>query len=177
VLTIGRVLPAGDNEPLSSPRVEVVRHYAWTGVAHTVLYGALVALLRDTWRVRRLVADATGLGEPVTSFLANALGPSRVEALKLTAETKSRLGYDLLSAVNSGGLRLYEAASSAELTECLFQLERCRAVYRPNRSLNFFVEPRDGHDDYVVSLALLQAAAAAGAPRLARGRGVRQETV
>jgi hypothetical protein len=170
VLTIGRVAAADDDSPLRAPAVEVVRHYAWTGVRHVELYGALVSLLRETWRVRRLVVDATGIGEPVAAFLQHALGLSRVESLKLTTASKSQLGYALLEAVNAGRLRLYEDPAAPELRECRRQMERCRAVYRPNGSLGFFVETRDGHDDYVISLALLVAAAAAGLPRRARGR-------
>jgi hypothetical protein len=113
--------------------------------------------------------DATGLGEPVAAFLTRALG-SRVDAVKLTSATKSGLGYGLLAAVNRGRLRLFSDAS-AELRECRRQLERCRASYRPNETLNFYVDPRDGHDDYVMSLALTVAAAGMGAPRRAQGRG------
>ena len=165
VLTIGRVLTPAD--AMGEATVEVVRHYAWTGVPHASLHGSLVALLSE-WRVARVTVDATGIGEPVAAFLARALG-SRVEALKLTSESKSRLGYGLLAAVNSGRLRLY-AGTSSELTDCRRQLERCRAVYRPNQTLNFYVDERDGHDDYVISLALTVAAAGDATPRRARGR-------
>jgi hypothetical protein len=126
-------------------------------------------LLRETWRVQSLAVDATGLGEPVAAFLTNALGSSRIRAVKLNTESKSRLGYGLLAAVNGGRLRLYDGAS-AEVKECRRQLERCRAVYRPNRTLNFYVEARDGHDDYVISLALVVEAAGDALPRRARGR-------
>ena len=173
VLTIARVAPAPEG-PFKEPAVEVVRHDAWTGVAHTALHRALVARLQE-WRVQRVVVDATGIGEPVASFLASALGPSRVEALKLTGEAKSRLGYELLAAANAGRLRLYATAGSGQGAECWRQLERCRAVYRPNRTLNFYVAEREGHDDYVISLALVVAAAAAGAPRRARGWQRRDE--
>jgi len=61
------------------------------------------------------------------------------------------------------------------LDEWAAELERCRAVYRPNRTLNFYVAEREGHDDYVISLALVVAAAAAGAPRRARGWQRRDE--
>jgi hypothetical protein len=167
VLSIGRVLAA--EGPLSSPAIEVVRHYTWTGAAHGELYGAVLSLLRETWRVHHVAVDATGIGEPLASSLANALGRSRVEAVKLTSETKSRLGYELLSAANGGRLRLYDGPEAAE---CRRQLELCRAVYRPNQTLSFFVDQRDGHDDHVISLALLvQAATAGGGPRRARGRG------
>jgi hypothetical protein len=165
VLTIGRVLAPEDSK--GEATVEVVRHYGWTGAPHAALHQSLVALLRE-WRIARVVVDATGIGEPVAAFLAKALG-SRVEALKLTAESKSRLGYGLLAAVNGGRLRLYAGAAS-ELMECRRQLERCRAVYRPNRTLNFHVDERDGHDDYVISLALTVAAAGDAMPRRAQGR-------
>jgi hypothetical protein len=49
-------------------------------------------------------------------------------------------------------------------------MERCRAVYRPNQTLSFFVDERDGHDDYVISVALTVEAASDAAPRRARGR-------
>jgi hypothetical protein len=36
--------------------------------------------------------------------------------------------------------------------------------------MNFFVDPADGHDDYLTSLALAVEAAATSRPRTARGR-------
>ena len=104
MLTIGRLI--APSEPRAESGVEVVKHYAWTGVPHASLHRTLVALLSE-WRVARIVIDATGIGEPVAAFLARALGPSRVEPVKLTADSKSRLGYGLLAAVNGGRLRLY----------------------------------------------------------------------
>ena len=83
---------------MQAPSVEVVRHYAWQGAPHATQYGALVSLLRETWRVQRLAVDATGIGEPLAAFLGNALGGSRVDAVKLSADSKSRLGYELLTA-------------------------------------------------------------------------------
>ena len=134
-----------------------------------------MAVLARQWRLQRLAVDATGIGEPVASMLAASLGSARVQAMKLTSESKSSLGYALLTAVNAGRLRLYAGSSSASV-ECWRQLERCRAVYRPNQTLSFFVDQRDGHDDYVISLALVLAAAGAGGPRRARGRSTRNET-
>jgi hypothetical protein len=166
VLTIGRVMQPA--EPNTESAIEVVRHYAWIGVAHTALHRTLVALLGE-WRVTRVVVDATGIGEPVAAFLARSLGASRVTSQKLTADSKSKLGYGLLAAVNGGRLRL-PAGDSAELRECRRQLELCRATYRANQTLNFYVEERDGHDDYVVSLVLTVAAAGDAEPRTARGR-------
>ena len=170
VLTIARVVDSSPPATIDQSQVEVVRHYAWTGAPHEALHGALVSLLRETWAVRRLAVDATGLGEPIAAYLRSAIGDSRVEAVKLSAETKSRLGFELLAAVNRGGVRLYAQDGSPETAECWRQVERCQAVYRANRTLSFFVDPRDGHDDYVMSLALVVAAAAGASPRRARGR-------
>ncbi|HLF77033.1 MAG TPA: hypothetical protein VJB57_06025 [Dehalococcoidia bacterium] len=169
VLTIGRVLMPSDMLATGCS-VEVVRQYAWIGVSHTELHGALVSLLSETWRVQRLAIDATGIGEPVAAFLSRALGSARVEAVKLSAPVKSSLGFELLAAVNGGRLRLPAGPDSGEALECWRQLEHCRSVLRPNRTLNFYVEARDGHDDHVISLALLVAAASDAAPRRARGR-------
>ncbi len=45
-------------------------------------------------------------------------------------------------------------------------------AYRPNQTMNFYVDPADGHDDYVISLALAVDAARDldPRPRVARGR-------
>jgi hypothetical protein len=51
----------------------------------------------------------------------------------------------------------------------MFELERARGVSRPNRTINFFVDPSIGHDDYLISLALCVEAAARLAPRKATG--------
>jgi hypothetical protein len=166
VLTIGRVVDG--QGPLESS-IEVVRHYAWQGAPHDVLHGALVSLLRDTWGIARVAVDATGLGETLAAFLEKQLGGSRVQRWKLGAGSKSALGFDLLTAVNGGRLRLY-AGDAPELRQCYRELEACRAAYRANKTLNFYVEERDGHDDYVISLALLAATLETASPRRARGR-------
>ena len=81
---------AGRTARRRSAGVEVVRHYAWTGAPHAALHGALVALLRETWRVQRVVVDATGIGEPVAAFLTQALGARRVEAREAQRRNRSR---------------------------------------------------------------------------------------
>ncbi|HXH23087.1 MAG TPA: hypothetical protein VNN10_13770 [Dehalococcoidia bacterium] len=167
-LTLARLLPAGSGVPFVQSQLEVVRVYTWTGEAHASLHGALASLLGQTWRVSKVVVDATGLGEPVAAYLKAALG-SRVEARKLSAQAKSALGFELLAAVNGGRLRL-PGSGPPELAELHRQLSLCRAVYRANKTMNFYVDERDGHDDAVVSLALAVAAAADAGPRRAVGR-------
>jgi phage FluMu gp28-like protein len=170
VLTIARVLYPARDALVQEPRLEVVEQYAWTGEPHDALLRRLADLLREVWQVRRLAVDATGLGETLARLLLKALGSQVVRPVRFTAETKSRLGYGLLAAVNGGRLKLYAADGSVEYRRCRQELEKARVAYRANRTMNFFVDPADGHDDFLMSLALLVEASADAAPRAARGR-------
>jgi hypothetical protein len=170
VLTIARVLRPDPLSPAPDPCIEVVEHYAWQGAPHAELAGILARLLRDVWGVRRLVVDATGLGEGLASSLAALRGGPEVVRLRLTEALKSRLGYGLLAAVNAGRLGLYGDDGSLEARLVREECVRARATYRPNRTLAFAVEAADGHDDFLLSLALVVEAAAGLVPRAARGR-------
>ena len=170
VLTIGRlVFPPGD-ALVQEPRLEVVEHYCFQGERHDLLYGRLVDLLGHVWKVRRLAVDATGLGETVARFLATALRPGVVLPVRFSSESKSRLGYQLLAAVNGGRLKAYAQDGSLEYRCFWREMERARAAYRPSQTMSFFVEPSQGHDDYLMSVALLVEAARDVRPRAARGR-------
>jgi len=169
VVTIGELdFPAGDGIQ-KQPRVKVVEHYWWTGERHTSLYPQLVDLLKNTWSCKRVVVDATGIGEPIASFLRQAMG-SKVTPFVFTQKSKSELGFELLAFINSGRLRIYQQDGSGDYQELMHQLERAKSVYRPNQTLNFFVDPSEGHDDYLMSLALLVWAAKDYKPRTARGQ-------
>ena len=66
---------------------------------------------------------------------------------------------------------MYAADNSPEYKEFWFQMEHAKSFYRPNQTLNFFVDPSDGHDDFLMSLALLvEAADKYEKPRIAYGR-------
>ena len=169
VVTIAELDFSGCDELFREPLIRVVEHYWWTGRNHASLYPQLVDLLRQVWGCRRVVVDATGLGEGMASFLERALGKAVVEPFTFSAPSKSRLGFDLLAAVNSGRLKIYTADGSPEYQELWRQLSAAQAHYRPKRSMDFSVAPAQGHDDYLMSLALL-VQAAHYAPRSARGR-------
>ncbi|MDO8531412.1 MAG: hypothetical protein Q7T26_04475 [Dehalococcoidia bacterium] len=113
VVSIGEVDFAACTDALPEPRVRVVEHYWWTGRPHAALYAQLVDVLRDVWRCRRVVVDATGVGAGVASFLAKALS-GIVTPFVFTAPGKSRIGFQLLAAVNAGRLKMYGADGSAE---------------------------------------------------------------
>jgi hypothetical protein len=152
----------------SQPVLKVVEQYQWTGTPHSQLYTQMTDILRNVWNCHRIVVDATGIGQPVASFLRKELG-SRVIPFVFTSKSKSDMGFELLSFINSGRLKLYKQDGSQEYQETLFELERARARYRPNQTMNFYVDPQEGHDDFLVSLALVVQAAKGLSPREAKG--------
>jgi hypothetical protein len=152
----------------AQPLLKVVEQYQWTGTPHSQLYTQMVHILRNVWHCHRIVVDATGIGQPVASFLRKELG-SRVIPFVITSRSKSDMGFELLSLINSGRLKLYKQDGSREYKETLFELERARAQYRPNQTMNFYVDSQEGHDDFLVSLALVVQAAKGLRPREARG--------
>jgi hypothetical protein len=164
VITIAEV----DAASPSQPALKVVEQYQWTGTPHSQLYPQMTAILKNVWNCHRIVVDATGIGQPVASFLRKELG-SRVIPFVITSRSKSDMGFELLSFVNSGRLKLYEQDGSKEYQETLFELERARAQYRPNQTVNFYVDPQEGHDDFLMSLALVVQAAKNISPRGAKG--------
>ncbi|MGB2813864.1 MAG: hypothetical protein WBC50_04155 [Dehalococcoidales bacterium] len=168
VVTIGELDFTAGGEITKQPQVNIVEHYWWTGRKHAELYPQLVDILKNVWRCRRIVVDATGVGEPVSSFLRQALG-SRVIPFTFTQRSKSELGFDLLAAINSGRLKMYRSDGSPECQEFWLEMEKAKSQYRPNQTMSFYVDPSRGHDDFLMSLALTLKAANQYRPRGARG--------
>ena len=168
VLTIGELDFSVISEVLRLPRVKVVQHYWWTGKPHSELYPQLLDLLKNVWRAKRVVVDATGVGEGVASFLSSALGGS-VVSFRFTQVSKSKLGFELLAAINSGRVKMYAADGSEEEQEFWHEMERAKSNFRANQTMNFYVDPSEGHDDFLMSLALL-VEAARYTPRSAKGK-------
>jgi hypothetical protein len=150
------------------PTLRIVEQYQWTGIAHSQLYPQMVQILKNIWNCHRIAVDATGIGQPVASFLRKELG-SRVIPFTFTQKSKSELGFELLSCVNSNRIKLYQQDGSKEYQETMFQLERAKAEYRPNQTVNFYVPSWQGHDDFLMSLALLVIAARNFQIRYAKG--------
>ncbi len=168
VVTIGELDFSARSEILKQPGINIVEHYWWTGRKHHELYPQLVDILKNVWHCRRIVVDATGIGEPVSSFLRQSLG-TRVSPFTFTQQSKSELGFNLLAAINSGRVKMYRGDSSAECQEFWFEMEKAKCHYRPNRTMSFYVDPSQGHDDFLMSLALTVEAASQYAPKTAKG--------
>lgn len=156
VLTIARV---SYNE-LDLPCLDVVHHEWWTGRPYLEQYAATIALV-ERWGIRRLAIDATGLGAALASLLATRLGEERVLPFTFTRPAKSRLAYQLLALLNSGRLKLYERQHAPQevIQECWQQLNRARYHLPAPDTIDFYVEQGEGHDDFLMSLALLTEAA------------------
>jgi len=168
VITIGELDYSIINDIQKQPGLKIVEHYRWTGAKHTDLYVQILDILKKVWGCKRIVIDATGVGQPVASFLRQALG-SHLVPFTFTAPSKSGLGFSLIAAVNSGRLKMYTADGSPEYQEFWFEIDNAWSQYRANRTLNFSVDPSKGHDDFLMSLALVMEAANKYAPREAKG--------
>jgi hypothetical protein len=151
VLTIGRV----QYNELQLPTVEIVHHIWWTGMTYPDQYAGVLALC-ERWNIRHLVIDNSGQGAGLASLLVEKLGAERVEAYTFTRPSKSRLGYQLLALVNSGRLKLYNAhrAPGEIFNECWQQIRKARYALPVPETINFYVAPHEGHDDFLISLAL-----------------------
>jgi len=159
---------------LSEPFVRVVEQYQWTGTPHSQLYGQMVNVLKN-WNCKRVVVDSTGIGQPIASFLKKELG-NKIVPFVFTQKSKSDMAFEFLSFVNSGRLNLYAQDGSEEFKESMLQLQKARSQYRSNQTMNFYVNPLEGHDDFLMSLALTVEAAKDFSPRSARG-GIRNDRV
>jgi len=172
VITIAEIATARWPSIQKEPIVSVVEHYQWTGTPHSQLYAQMVGILKN-WNCQSVTVDATGIGQPVASFLRKELG-SKIKPFTFTQKSKSDMAFEVLSFVNSSRLKLYKQDGSPEYKEMMFQLERAKAQYRPNQTMNFFVDPLEGHDDFLMSLALVVEGAKDFSPRAAKG-GLRDD--
>ena len=173
VVTIGELDFSILDDVQKQPGICVVEHYCWTGKKHTALYPQLVDILKNVWHCRKIVVDATGIGQPVSSFLRQALG-SKVSPFTFTQRAKSDLGFNLLAAINAGRLKVYSGDGSEGYQEFWLEMEQAKSQYRPSQTMNFYVDPSEGHDDFLMSLALVVEAANQYEPKTAVG-GVRKE--
>jgi hypothetical protein len=151
IITLARVAM---NETLL-PSLQIVHQVQWTGLPYLEQYAQTVSIC-EHWNVRRLVIDRTGLGEVMASLLTMKLGEDRVMPFHFTRPSKSKLTYQFLSLVNSGRLKMYldDGAPDDISDEAWKQLKLARYRVPGENLLDMYVSPDEGHDDYLMSIAL-----------------------
>lgn len=103
------ILP-GDN----LPTFNIVHRRSWSGTSQVSLFRQIYALI-DQWRPHRLVIDATGVGEGLSSFLSKSY-PNQVIPFKFSQMSKSDLGWRLLSAIETGRFKDFVKLEGEEIT-------------------------------------------------------------
>ena len=169
VLLLGRLDWRDVGDVVREPVVLVEQVYAWRGHNLRTQYETLLDLLRNVWRVQKLVVDATGLGRALADFLAGAFPPDLVEPFVFTSQSKSNLGYDLLAATSAGRVKWYaHNDQDAEGAEFFRQVREARYSVRGprghTRAIAWGVPESRGHDDYLSAIGLLVAASKAAPP-------------
>jgi hypothetical protein len=64
---------------------------------------------------------------------------------------------------------MYAPDGFPEYREFWFEMERAKSHYCPSQTVNFYVDPSEGHNDFLISLALVVEAASRYRPRSAKG--------
>jgi hypothetical protein len=132
-------------------------------------YLVSMMLLEETFPCSRVVVDATDQGAGTAAWLVRELGAGRVEQFLFTGPSKSRAGFTRLTMGGTGRCTVYAPSEDAEATlhraRFLHELAVARYELRFNEQLSYRVPSTEGHDDYLMSPALLcQAAGQTPAP-------------
>lgn len=165
----------------------VVDHVWWTGRDQVWQFENIIRLWQR-WSFARVCVDASGIGAGLASFLedqhpeppagrgsppsgrSSGLRPrGRVEKYVFTAPGKSRLAYQMLAMTNTGRLSVYKEELSPESREFWSEVHACRYWLRAGEQMAWAVPETEGHDDFVVSLALACRAAEELIPPAAGG--------
>lgn len=160
------------DELIRMPTYRVVNRYLWTGEKHSALYGQIKALA-ESWQVRYIVVDATGIGAGLASFLESAF-PGQVIPFVFSSKSKSDLGWNFLSMIETGRYKEYTVTNTpgrddhshfAALSSLFWkQVEYCQAAVLdgPGKIMQWGIpdgtrDPETGkllHDDLLISAAL-----------------------
>jgi len=141
---------------LGLPVLNVVHQQIWTGMHYLEQYAQITAIC-EYWSIKKLIVDRTGLGEVMAALLEAKLGDEKVESFQFTRPSKSKLTYQFLSLVNSGRLKMYkqDEAPDEVYQEAWRQLRLARYSVPSQGLLSMYVDQADGHDDILISVALL----------------------
>lgn len=137
----------------------VVDRRGWTGAPHAALHAQLMDLATSVWKATWMVVDATGIGAGLASFLDANLKRRgvRVMPFTFTSASKSRLGWEFLSLIETGRYKEYADDGEEHTMEFYHQLRATEytTANGPGNTLRWNVPPAAGHDDFVMSAALV----------------------
>ena len=143
------------------PLYRVVDRRAWTGIRHAELHAHLIDLARHIWKASWVVVDATGIGAGIASFLEASLRRTsiRVVPFTFTSSSKSQLGWDFVSLIETGRFKDYADDGDDLTREFYDQLAATEYEVRkgPGNAMQWSVPIHAGHDDLVLSAALIAA--------------------
>ena len=149
------------------PVYRVVDRTALTGARTVAVHDQVIDLAVNVWKASAVVVDATGVGAGLASFLEASLGSGKhgikVLPFVFSASSKSQLGWDFTSLIDSGRFKEYrddsrELTPAAQVTaEYWRQLREVtfRTSLGPGKLMQWSVPPGRGHDDLVMSAALV----------------------
>jgi hypothetical protein len=185
-LDIGGMNPGAERDPtvltiarMVGPDADSVNH--WVTGADATLEVINVLSWQTTWNeiqaeierwhdfygLEQLTVDSTGLGHHAAGMLELSLQKNMIEKVNFTEQSKSQLCYELYDAVLAGRLKLYRG-DDRQSRQCWQQLAKARIETRPRTGIvSFNVPESQGHDDHLMSLALLVRAASTWKPRRA----------
>ena len=141
------------------PSYRVVDRRLWTGVRHTQLHRVLSDLIANVWGASHVAIDATGVGAGLASMLADSLPKQRTTVHKYlwNSANKSQAGWDLIAMITTGRIKDYQQDSDELTAEFWRQMRLTESapMAGPGHRIRWGVPVRSGHDDLVMSLALL----------------------
>lgn len=178
-LTIGAVTWARVAAGLQTPHIRTLNRYEWVNVNPVTLHNVLYQILWERWRVNRVHCDATGIGATGTALLQKAINkPGRPEiVLGLNFDsawnTQTTLAFNYLAAINNGHLQDYSpaqidaiAVAGAEVSPTAdphahiwWQRGHAKLEAKPSKRVRMYVPEAEGHDDLLISDALMVDAA------------------
>jgi len=153
VITIAEV----SRDVLGRAEARVVDHVWWTGRDQVWQYERLLDLWQR-WRLTRVAVDASGIGAGIAAFLS-ARHAARTDSIVFSAPAKSKLAYAMLTMINARRLTVYADDGSPESRQLWTEVVACRYWLRAGEQIGWAVPETEGHDDFVVSLALCAHAA------------------
>lgn len=152
------------DDMIGAPSYHTVKRHYWTGTKHVRLYGEIWAVC-EMWKPAYVLVDATGIGEPLYSFLTEKLYRMDVRGIYFTVKTKSDMGYRFLAAVDSGRFKDYDTGEDDSGLAKKFQkeMEYCQYEIRPGPGKRMAWGVPEGkrdengdivHDDLLIGAAM-----------------------